>query len=1615
MKRFQLIHIRTSIHFQDFMTEQTLLSKLNALSQKVIPPASPSQASILTEEVIRNWPERSKTLCSDFTALESNDEKEDWLRTLFIELFDFINKNDENSPLKLSDVASFTNELVNHERQVSQASIVGKMFIAVSSTVPNINDLTTISLCKLIPSLHEELFKFSWISSKLLNKEQTTLLRHLLKKSKYELKKYNLLVENSVGYGQLVALLILAYYDPDNFSKVSAYLKEIYHIMGKYSLDSIRTLDVILNVSSQFITEGYKFFIALLRKSDFWPSSHVANNSNYSSLNEGGNMIAANIISFNLSQYNEEVDKENYERYMDMCCILLKNGFVNFYSIWDNVKPEMEFLQEYIQNLETELEEESTKGVENPLAMAAALSTENETDEDNALVVNDDVNMKDKISEETNADIESKGKQKTQQDILLFGKIKLLERLLIHGCVIPVIHVLKQYPKVLYVSESLSRYLGRVFEYLLNPLYTSMTSSGESKDMATALMITRIDNGILAHKPRLIHKYKTHEPFESLELNSSYVFYYSEWNSNLTPFASVNDLFENSHIYLSIIGPYLGRIPTLLSKISRIGVADIQKNHGSESLHVTIDKWIDYVRKFIFPATSLLQNNPIATSEVYELMKFFPFEKRYFIYNEMMTKLSQDILPLKVSFNKAEREAKSILKALSIDTIAKESRRFAKLISTNPLASLVPAVKQIENYDKVSELVVYTTKYFNGFAYDVLQFVLLLRLTYNRPAVQFDGVNQAMWVQRLSIFIAGLAKSCPNMDISNIITYILKTLHNGNIIAVSILKELIITVGGIRDLNEVNMKQLLMLNSGSPLKQYARHLIYDFRDDNSVISSRLTSFFTDQSAISEIILLLYTLNLKANTQNSHYKILSTRCDEMNTLLWSFIELIKHCLKGKAFEENVLPFVELNNRFHLSTPWTFHIWRDYLDNQLNSNENFSIDELIEGAEFSDVDLTKISKDLFTTFWRLSLYDIHFDKSLYDERKNALSGENTGHMSNRKKHLIQNQIKDILVTGISHQRAFKKTSEFISEKSNVWNKDCGEDQIKIFLQNCVVPRVLFSPSDALFSSFFIFMAFSTENLMSILNTCITSNILKTLLFCCTSSEAGNLGLFFTDVLKKLEKMRLNGDFNDQASRKLYEWHSVITEQVIDLLSEKNYMSIRNGIEFMKHVTSVFPVVKAHIQLVYTTLEENLINEEREDIKLPSSALIGHLKARLKDALELDEFCTLTEEEAEQKRIREMELEEIKNYETACQNEQKQVALRKQLELNKSQRLQNDPPKSVASGSAGLNSKDRYTYSRNEPVIPTKPSSSQWSYSKVTRHFDDINHYLATNHLQKAISLVENDDETRNLRKLSKQNMPIFDFRNSTLEIFERYFRTLIQNPQNPDFAEKIDSLKRHIKNISREPYPDTTSSYSEASAPEYTKRSSRYSGNAGGKDGYGSSNYRGPSNDRSAPKNIKPISSYAHKRSELPTRPSKSKTYNDRSRALRPTGPDRGDGFDQRDNRLREEYKKNSSQRSQLRFPEKPFQEGKDSSKANPYQASSYKRDSPSENEEKPNKRFKKDETIRNKFQTQDYRNTRDSGAAHRANENQRYNGNRKSNTQALPQGPKGGNYVSRYQR
>lgn len=1366
----------------------------------------PAQRQFFDEESLNNWPSKAGDYSSQFKATENNEEKEKWLKDLFIELFELFQKPELPAKLTLQQISSFIDDISSSTGIISSqelCSLVGKMFIAVSNQFADGDDSKVIALARINNLLSKEIYKFSRVSSKLMTSEQTILLRHLLKRSKYELKKFNLLAECPSGYSQLVMLLSSAFNDLDNTQKVAFYAKQMSHIIGKYSLDSMRSLDIILDVSSEYITDHYTFFIQLLKNSDFWPKNNEADSISLEGLNHGGSMVASNVISFRISQKGPKIDM----KYLDMVCILIKNGFVNVLSIWQNIGPDCKSLGEFFKKFENELEEESMKGVANPLAMAAALSFDEDDRDTNIQKHSEDKESKIKGRNESDAKMERRETQSSEiDDILQSGKLQLLQRLLVHGCLTASFYLLRRHPTFVHIDDSIPLAVVRAFEYITELIYHSTVFSPQEV-LQSSRLVTLNENGILSHKPRLIEERKTHHPSAPFELGTRAVFYYPEWTSELSLVNSVEDLIKTSHEYFSIIGVRLAVCPKLISKLCRIAKSDISGGNGST------ETWVDYVRKFIFPSIASLDLNPTVTNEIYGLMKLFPFERRYFMYNEMITKLSQDILPIKVGFNKTEREAKSMLKALSIDSIDEQSRRLANLVSTNPLATLIPAVKQIENYDKVSELVVTTACFFNDFAYDVLQFVLLLRLTDNRIAVQEDGVNQSMWVQRLSVFIAGLAKSCGKMDLSNIIEYIVKTLHSGNIIAVSILRQLVVTVGGIRDLNEVNTKQLLMLNSGKPLQNVARRLMFDFRDDNRLLGSRLVEYFGKEKSISEVIILLFNLNLKANSHEAHYKILSVRCDEMNTLLWSFIELIKHSLDGERFFENVLPLNLLTNDHKVSTPWVFHIWREYIDTH---GEDDRVNDMIEKAKFEEVDFSYISRDLFITFWKLSLYDIQFNKALYDERKVTLEAELASYSSTKKKNEVSNQVKDLLVSCISHQKKFNQSKHMLQQQSTSWTHSMTEVTIKSFFQYCAIPRVLFSPPDAIYVSSFLLLTFDIESLMTIVANFIRSEVLSTLLFCCTSSEAGNLGIFFAHLLEQMEIMRKSDQLNQQCCRELYGWHEVITEQVVLTLSNKNYMSIRNGIEFMKHLSHVFPVLDTQINLVCETVSENLEGEEREDIKLPSNALLGHLKARLKNAIALKDFCELTAEELEEKAKFEAELEEIRLYEAQLANEKKEAELRKKLELNKKQRENAQKTREHAETAAY--------------APPTGPSAqvNSWPFGKVIRFIDEVCNNFRRNNLNRAVNCIIDQQERENMRDLMKQAMPLRDFKSSVLAIFERFFLSLVNNRRNPELTRKLEDLQESVEFITRDAAKKRSDMYSDAPEHQEVKKYSRYSG-------------------------------------------------------------------------------------------------------------------------------------------------------------------------------------------
>ena len=1469
------------------MSQQSLLSRLDSLSSAHRKSRGlPFKTRYFTQQISSEWLRQLiPTLCNEFKTIESDSDREQWLKGMFMELLQSVygyphtdvqqqkQQGEEELDSIYRDIGILINELTKTPATQSKTlttSIVGKVFIAVAASIPTLQRDNSILLpiMRSATLIHPEVYRFSWISAKLLSRQETQLLKHLLKKSKYELKKYNLLAENAVGWSQLVMLFYSAYNDVDRMVKVDYYVEESYHIAGKYSLDPMRFFEVFLVISSRCTTYYYRFMVEFLRRSKL-VNMVAGNNRNNngdddgainidnSSKNRSIEVILATIVAFHLNKRDlrDNIDTE----FLDMCAILAKFGMLDVKLVWENLTPDTETLEKFISDTEMRLESEARKGADNPLAMADAL-TAGDDDNDSSdfddggnsqrggrsmagdeveLTNGRDGNALNKLSEadfkRTQEELERQREEKEKEErgkIANQSKILFLKSLLVHGCLEDAQHIIHSHPNIVLVDDSIPLLVSRIYEYIITPLYEERKIQMSSK-ITGALTLTFVEDDSVNRKPLLFDEYKTRDPFASTELNTKLVFYFSEWTDGIQQAHTLEDLFRWAHFFYSLVGPDIVGNPTLPSKLCRIITHEVQNSPSD------IEKWINFFRKFMFGTLALSNCDEVLSMELFGVMKLFPFEKRFFLYNDMITKVSQDFLLTRLGSAIAEREVRHILKALSTDTIEKESRRLARLISSNPMATLIPVVIQIENYDKVSELVVYSMKYFSEFAHDVLQYVLLLRLSTPRTVVQADGVNQAMWIQRLSVFIASVAKNSTQMDLSKIIVYIIKTLHQGNIKAISILKELLVTVAGIRDLNEVNVTSLTMLNSGRPLKKLARKLIFDTRDANAELAATLLSMFTSEGSVSEIILLLYRLNLEANTkENSHYKILSSRCDELNSLLWSFVELIKFCFTPKEFAANVLPLSVLSNKFNMSTPWVFHIWREYMDQKDRELEETSgitpslgvDDEMLSQAEFCDINFADISRELFIAFWKLSLYDIHFEKPLYDKQKLALESE-LNHMpttSNRKRGIISNQIKEILVTCIAHQRTMNQITSALTEKVQGWCESFTQPKIDAFLKYCVVPRALFSPSDALYSAYFIFQAFSMEHIMAIFGRLVRSEILGTLLFSSTISEAGNLGIFFAAFLDGFEAMRRKEDLSSAQKRTLYEWHTVINDQVIYLLSAKSYMSIRNGIEFMKHVSAVFPVVDNHIELLLLVLEQNLVGEEREDIRLPSNSLVGHLMARLKkEAIKLSDFCELTEEEKTMRDQREAEMEEIRSYEMQLANENKQAELRKKLEENKRRREE------------GINTGDKATRTASNPPYVDAPLTSasvmpvnatekefRWPLQKVFKYMDEMVYLLKNNEIARVTDLITNEDDAAEYRAALNASLPLREFRDLIYKILERFFYSLVIHPRNPDFKKRIDSLKSSVNYVNRGPIDNRGDMYSEVGdVREVNKHSSK----------------------------------------------------------------------------------------------------------------------------------------------------------------------------------------------
>ncbi|KAF8005459.1 hypothetical protein HF325_000916 [Metschnikowia pulcherrima] len=93
-------------------------------------------------------------------------------------------------------------------------------------------------------------------------------------------------------------------------------------------------------------------------------------------------------------------------------------------------------------------------------------------------------------------------------------------------------------------------------------------------------------------------------------------------------------------------------------------------------------------------------------------------------------------------------------------------------------------------------------------------------------------------------------------------------------------------------------------------------------------------------------------------------------------------------------------------------------------------------------------------------------------------------------------------------------------------------------------------------------------------------------------------------------------------------VFKFHTLLLDDVSRALIVTNYMSRMNAITYLKNLLGVYPIVEDHCESIIEAIESIARGEKRDDLKLSSSALIGHVKSRKASWLHLWDFIEMDE---------------------------------------------------------------------------------------------------------------------------------------------------------------------------------------------------------------------------------------------------------------------------------------------------------------------------------------------------------------------------------------------------
>ena len=287
-------------------------------------------------------------------------------------------------------------------------------------------------------------------------------------------------------------------------------------------------------------------------------------------------------------------------------------------------------------------------------------------------------------------------------------------------------------------------------------------------------------------------------------LCASRVELFGDWFTNELPglfFSSYPD-FLSKIVYFLKYCPLI-HFPPLLLVLLKIANWAIRKDEGQKEF------WFFILKEYLLSQIMALSIPfPPLMDELGQFLFNFDYKTRFYIYNEMKSAPSGDVLT----------QTRKALRRLSVETVKVIGKSLCKLACLRPLAVFGCCLDQIQAYDNMITPIIDSFKYLYPIEYDILTFTLIEALAnQTKDQLKSDSINLSDWLQNLALFSGIVCKKYQWMNLEGLFNFLLSRLSAKNLLFLYMFDELIHKMTGHESSSSIPDSQLEVLSAGPVL------------------------------------------------------------------------------------------------------------------------------------------------------------------------------------------------------------------------------------------------------------------------------------------------------------------------------------------------------------------------------------------------------------------------------------------------------------------------------------------------------------------------------------------------------------------------------------------------------------------------------------------------------------------------------------------------------------------------------------------------------------------------------------------------------------------------------